>query len=634
MSEYQNTIGGGFDYLTAGTQPSEKGVAPAQKNTLRLYDQKGDPPNIGRGEIVINDFSQQGFNHPEGDFSLHSNGFAWATLATHRPNELTPPLARNGDNPAPTGNFVGFHNAYMFDTFFVGIGSGANKSLFKQTSATNPTLSAITYSPAAEICSLTATLANGAGRLAVGHVGQPVKLMSDAAGTVASTMDVSTNSCWGIIVSGINATDAGVPVLLMYCGTSIKTKATNADMTTALVATVPPTTVNAGGFAIGALKAGGRAQRAYWAIPKLSNTVGNLKFGAELYLNDIMSTDMTGSDLLPVDFKYMPNGVLGAVPFRDGILMHDGQHVVYWDGDHEYDLGLFRRRVRVRTSADVLNTTNVLDGDERRRIRTLVVNGPECGVIWQSYDANASVTQYAYFEVYNFESGTWHNFGNHAPLGGTTAAVTLVLPGTGGAVVAPDTRVVRVFDTVSSTTSVHSWVFPRPAESLLWQNSLGSGTSTTGAPVYVVNFTDSTRSLLGCRWWLDELPPGSLPGTNTIKRAPKVITDVEFDGNLDHGGSTADWQLNVQLQGRGIDGTTTYTAYNETFTRGLTSKDYRKRNAPTKRANIRDVQLVLTASAVNSSTVYKIPQLLPITVRFAYSKDGTDITALPEDVKQ
>src|SRR5690242_14198596 len=94
MSEYQNTIGPGFDYLTAGTQPSEKGVAPAQKNTLRLYDQKGDEKyNIGRGEITIYSFAEQGYNHPEGDFSQNSNGFAWSELITNRPGELLPPVA-------------------------------------------------------------------------------------------------------------------------------------------------------------------------------------------------------------------------------------------------------------------------------------------------------------------------------------------------------------------------------------------------------------------------------------------------------------------------------------------------------------------------------------------------------------
>jgi hypothetical protein len=616
MSEYQNTIGAGFDYLTAGTQPSEKGVAPGQKNTLRLYDQKGDPANIGRGEITVYDFSQQGYNHPEGDFSQHSNGFAWSELVTHRPGELVPPLAvQSLQAAALTGNLVGLHSANAFSTLIMGAGSAANLSLWNASSLTDFRPSVITYSPAAEICSLTTTLASGAERLAVGHVGQPVKLMSDATGTVASTMHADTNSCWGIILSGINATTAGVPVMLMYCGTTIKTKATDADMTTALVATVPPTTVNAGGFAIGAIKAAGRAQRAYWAIPKVSNTSGALKFGAEAYM-DVKSTDMTGSDLLPHKLDYLPNGILGAVPYRDGFLMHDGYHVVYWDGDDEYDLGLFRRRTQAG------QTTNAIDSDERKRVRSLITNGPECGVIWQWFDANATLPGSLYMELYNYEAGSWHNFGAPIILTATGAVPDVLLTGAGGLPVSFASRAAYVW--TKTDARFQAWFLPRPAESLLWQISTGAGgTDTTGMPTF-----DDGCSLLGCRWWLDEVPPGSIPGTRTIKRAPKVITEVEFDGNLDHGG-TAVWTFNVKVQGRGIDGTSTLTAYDKTFEQGKPSGDYLKKNAPAQRANIQDVQFYLTATATSGGR--KIPQLLPLTVRFAYSKDGNPITSLPED---
>src|SRR3990167_6850553 len=249
MSEFV-TPGGlqGFDYVTSGTQPSEKGVAPAHRNTVRLFNKTGDPANIGRGEIEIHDFSLQGFNHPEGDFAQNANGFAWSELVTHRPNELLPPPDTQGAQGfGITGDVVGIHACNALGTKFIGVGSGTNLCLLFETSQSDLDLTISGYDAGSAICSLTRVVDDGVERLAVGRIGAAVQLLSDAGGTVDITMHISTNSCWGIIMSGVNGTDGGVPVMLMYCGTTIGTKATNADLTTAIVATVPATTVNAGG---------------------------------------------------------------------------------------------------------------------------------------------------------------------------------------------------------------------------------------------------------------------------------------------------------------------------------------------------------------------------------------------------
>ncbi len=609
-----STIGSGFDYLTTGTQPSEKGVAPAQKNTLRLYDAPGDPKNIGRGEIIINDFSQQGHNHPEGAFSQHANGFSWSDLMTGQPNEMFPPTTTTAySTPVASGNGISFPWASAFGTFFFGLGSGANVSLLKQTSATDPTPAAVTFSPGADICSLTRTVTNGAERLAVGMVGTATKLLSDAAGTVAATMHTDTNSMWGMIVSGINGTDAGVPVQLIYSGTTIKTKATNADQTTALVATNPATTVNAGGFAIGALKAGGRAQRAFWGIPQTTTTAGALKFSAEVML-DIMSTDMTGADLLPVKLLYLPFGIRGAVPYRDGIVAWDDTHIVYWDGEHEYDLNIFKRRPSPNL------TPNEINPDFKRRIRSVAVEGPSIYCLWQTFYSPASLPGTVYLEYYNYETGSWHNAGATYTLTTTGAAVDIVLNGAMGMPLSAQTR--RAYFRSATDAVYVTHYIPRPAESTLWQNSQGTASSSTGIPQY------QTGSLFGTRWRLDEFFPSAIKGTTSIERLPKVITEAEFNGNLDFGGTNT-WTFQVQVQGRGIDGTTVLTAYNQTFSQGKVSADYVKHNPPRLRANIQDVQLFLTATA--SGAVRTIPQLLPFTIRFAYSKDGTPITELPED---
>lgn len=604
-SPFQN-VGAGFDYYTSGTQPAEVGVVPAQRNTLRVYT----PPHwrsidagggltaadkYGAFEIIISDFSLQGYNHPEGDFSRNSNGFAWSCMGTSRPGELTPGIGSNSQARAVTGDLVGLHSAYAFSTLFMGLGAAANLSLFKETSSTNPVPVGITFSPGGSICSLTRTLDTGAERLAVGMVGAAVKLMSDNAGTVAATMHTSTNSCWGIIMSGINSTTPGTPVMLMYCGTTIGTKATDASMTTAITTT--QTGVNAGGRAVGAVTAKGRAQRAYWLIPLVSNTSGALKLGAEA-LMEVWSTNMEAGDLLPSRFQYLPYGVLEAEPFRDGLLMHDGLHVVYWDGQTEFDLGLFRKRI---TTAGFDVTLNTIDSDQRRRVRQLLINGPECGVVWEWFDANAVDAGNAQVETYNFESGSWHGATVAATLLATTAVPEIVLAGNGGTPISPNTR--RMYYYSNGLGQFIYNFLARPAESLLWQNSAGTaGTNETGLVTY------AGAQLLGCRWWLDG-----------IKRNPKVITEVEFDGNMDYGRSgSASWTFTVEVQGRGIDGTTTYIAYNQSFTQGGTSADYKRANPPESMANIQDVQMFLNLVVGNQTIA--IPLLLPFTIRGIYSK--------------
>jgi hypothetical protein len=616
---FQNVIGSGFDYLTAGTQPSEIGVAPAEKNTCRVYDDAKWPANVrarlGRFEITLRDFSQQGANHPEGDFSSNSNGYSWSTLITSQRNELLGALKTvSFTTAALSANAIGVHSAYAFSTLFFGIGSGANAALWKEGGANSFT--AITHSPAGDITSLTNVLAAGAERLAVGYVGAPVKLMSDNTGTVATTMDTSTNSCWGIINSGINASSSsGAPTMLMYCGTTLGTKASDATLTTAI--TVTKTGLNAGGKAIGAIKPKGRSQRAFWLFPKVSNTAGALKYGAEKMM-DIWSSDMTADDLLPLwpigkPSNYCPNGVINAEPYREGIIYWDATHLVYWDGETEFDLGLLDRRPTTSVNP------NQLTSHVKRRIRSVVVDGPYMYCVWEDYFFNGLTAGHIYLDVYNFEAGSWHNFAKPITLTTVSGVIdpATVLAGSGGIMVSPSTRLAYIRNALDGTW--WSFYIPRASESLLWQNSSGSGSDHTGLPLYV------TGELLSTNWWLDEMLPSSINGTDTIRMKPKVITEAEFRGNLDYGDSgvySSDWTLRLRVQGKG--NTAQMTAYDQTFSFGQNQKDYVRRNPLTAMANIYNLQVYLTAT--NSAESTATAQFLPLVIRGVYSKDGSDIT--------
>ena len=612
MSEYtsafQDVRGlSGFNYTTAGTQPSEKGVAPAQRNTLRTWApgtwSREEQAQFGMWEIVLRDFSLQGLNHPEGLFSMNSNGFMASNLITGEPNSmhLSPTVAVNAA-PIVTGDIIGLHHVFAFGSLVVGAGSGANVSLWKETSTSDSTPSPITYSPAASICSLSRVVDDGVERVAVGRIGAAVQLLSDAIGTVNLTMHTSTNSCWGIIVSGVNATTAGVPVMLIYAGTSIGTKATDADLTTAITVTQ---TVRAGGFAIGAITPKGRDQRAFWAIPKATNAAGALKYGAEA-LMEIMSTNMEAGDLLPFTSNYCPHGIYGAVPWRDGFVFFDDTHVCYWDGQEEFDLSIFDRRIGAASETWVSNTIN---SDVRRRVRALIPNGPDL-YAWSNVYRPSGQTMIYMMEKYKFETGTWHGYAQAFGSVGTSAVASGYLCGQGGMPWSPNTSRAQNYETVDPRGWMTYYV-SRPAESLLWQHSLGTGASTTNVPLY---FNDGR--FLGPEWKLDG-----------IVRNPKVVTETEFDGNLNHGG-TAAYTVTVKVSGHPLAvtavATDLVTASTATFAQGGHVNDYKRQNNGW--ANVWDLQVLITTDAVLGSDLRTNIEILPITLRGLYAKDGKPIT--------
>lgn len=591
------TIGVGFEYFTAGTQPSEKGVVPAQRNTLRTYnlhDSTGKVrSDIGGFEITINDFSQ-GLNHPEGPFSRHSNGYSWSDFITSRPNELVPPITVYGGSTPGTvsGDKVGVHHARVFDTLIVGCASGNNASLSKPTSATDPTLTAIAYSPSAAICSLTKFKISGAERLLVGRVGSAAQVLSDASGTVETTMHTTSASLWGCIVSGVNASSPGVDMLLLYAGTGLFRKSSDSTMTTTLG--TADWTVPAGGFAVGAMKPAGRAEKAVWAFPKATNTAGALKSGAEK-LMELWVTDMELATMDPLRLTHLPNGILGAVIWREGVVAFDDTTVVFWDGQTEYNLSIFEARTQPFHSS-AFQTSNLLTSDYSPRARALCADGPNLYCIWQRIDNAGANSQFVYVDQYVYETGQWHNLIQGLALQSSGTTLDISLCGTGGAPFDYATRS-AYFRADQYTEQFRPFYVARPGESYLWQNSQGSGSTTTNIPNY------STGRLLGPRWWLDG-----------IKLNPKVITEVEFGGNLDLGGAGV-WTLRVQVFGNQQDGTRE-TAYDKTFSQGKPMWDYVIKN--TGHVNIFDLQVYLLATGGGVRT---IPTLLPLTIRGVYSKD-------------
>ena len=213
-------------------------------------------------------------------------------------------------------------------------------------------------------------------------------------------------------------------------------------------------------------------------------------------------------------------------------------------------------------------------------------------------------------EKYKFETGTWHGYAQAFGSVGTSAVASGYLCGQGGMPWSPNTSRAQNYETVDPRGWMTYYV-SRPAESLLWQHSLGTGASTTNVPLY---FNDGR--FLGPEWKLDG-----------IVRNPKVVTETEFDGNLNHGG-TAAYTVTVKVSGHPLAvtavATDLVTASTATFAQGGHVNDYKRQNNGW--ANVWDLQVLITTDAVLGSDLRTNIEILPITLRGLYAKDGKPIT--------
>ncbi|MDZ4250771.1 MAG: hypothetical protein U0990_11905 [Candidatus Nanopelagicales bacterium] len=296
-------------------------------------------------ELVLRDQSG-GLNALDGDFDVIGSRSRASSLDTRYPRYLTlPPLLTTQAAPDPGGTITGLHHANIFSTCIIGMGAsafsdGVSASLFKETSATNPTLVGIDYTATSSITCLqpvnlgSATVAK---MLLVGRLSDPAQLLSDATGTVNATLHTDVEPLWGAIPTFLPE----LPILL-YANGAIRILNGSAAATTQ--PTVTLSSVPNGGYALGLLPFGG-PWRAYWVWPTANNASGLLNTEGS---GVIVHTTQEGTDPYPlmlpmlrfVRYAAIVPGRQALVASDDEIIVvHDGQTIrnTYWASEREPD---------------------------------------------------------------------------------------------------------------------------------------------------------------------------------------------------------------------------------------------------------------------------------------------------------
>lgn len=305
--------------------------------------------------------SPGGLEKTYGDLHADYDRLSSGTIDGRWPRHgFLPLLTTSAATPDPTGSLSGLHWQNIFGTLIMGLGGGANVSLIKPTSGTDPTPAAITYTPGAVISCLGTIIIGGASaakRLIVGRTASAAQIISDASGTVDATMHANTANLWGHIQTALD----GFPSLL-YTNGGLSTLAI--DAATGDAPTVALSNVPNGGYALGLLARGGGSLRAYFVLPQEQTATGILlstseKAGKVVHFNQ-EGTDPT--DMTPSDFLGIADIKMAAI-WQDGVVVSDGKRIVFNNDVSKWDMGWAREREA--------------DSDYEYRCRNFYVKGAE-----------------------------------------------------------------------------------------------------------------------------------------------------------------------------------------------------------------------------------------------------------------
>lgn len=476
----------------APNAPSNQGPQRRPKMQQRVVETLPGIGSIVQWRIMVDDM-RGGTNMSEGSFDEtfdRDAGHPLAVLDGRFYRTLCLPFKKVTNQPAggiSTGR--GNHSAFSLNRLWIGRGNAANASLFRETSATDSTLTAVTFTPSGIISCLATIVIGGATaaeRLAVGfQSGGGIKLVDNVNGNVTDTMNAATTPAWGIIQGFDFETDKNT--ILIYMNGTISylysTSAAGAAPTSAL------TNVPDGGFALGLLKLNNAPIRAAWVWPFQSTSAG-MYGSSSMTRGRVVTTNLAGFEPQDIDMG-LPKGVrCAALVGSYGIVASDGERVMYYDGrTRPRDL----RWLVGRFPASSVTTITV---------NGLFVNDSE---IWVNAYGSSGFYSGAFWDVYDLQTDAWHR----------TATSTFIVDDTDMPVntqpFSPNTR--KMFFGVLG--SGHELYVAPYGQNPYWQwrhTSDGVGSAKT---------FESFGYIL--------LPAWELPG---LEGAPKTVSRVTFLGDL------------------------------------------------------------------------------------------------------
>lgn len=333
----------GFGDLGVQVNTPNVGKPRYEFNKFAAQWDRNGKPTMYYWELIVYDV-RGGLNKTYGDYDQDFDRISSGSLWVDERELVLPPLNVAATSPDPGGDLAGMHHIRFGGRLLILCGSTDDLCFFRTTSATDPTIEAVTGAGTAARPGSAHTCAelvvmNGATTAQSwieGRAGAAPRRISDINGTVAATGHANLNPTWGLTQYN--------DIILYYANNGLWTHSITNEISDA------PTQVQAnlpdGGWVLGLQRlAAGiyNSVRTFIAMPETDTTAGGLLFGTEKTFK-IWHCIPNGLDLVPMSFEPILNKVTWACLYKEGILATDGERWAYHNGGFVADLYQYEDR--------------------------------------------------------------------------------------------------------------------------------------------------------------------------------------------------------------------------------------------------------------------------------------------------
>lgn len=501
--------------LGAGTEPRT-----APRVTVQKLDKDG---NLYYWRIELLD-GRGGLNLQRGKFDKGHDRLASGTVDLGTEQMFLPQLTSTFTDSSMVASNL--HWANIYGTLVMGTGNAANHSLFKETSTTDPTPVALTYSPSSSISCMgpiiIASGTNGNKRLAIFRENNAGQILDDVASTPTINATAFHNNTLNIR-GFIQVPLSGLPILLMARqGNSLYSL--NASDAISTAPSTALSNVPAGGYALGVQSLGGGPIRAWWVFGETLDVSGSYYVLDLTDKGHVTSTNLQGTD--PQELNMGLPFIYYATLINGGVAASDGKNIRFHNGRTLTDLQIFSNRPA--------NSNKVL------RVAGLSVRGPELiAEINEIASANGTGSTVRWLESYNFDLKCWLPIsGSYTPGGSGIRTRSGEGNSGGGLPISDSTGFLHLFTADKVWYRMYRPPFGTSAFSL---RKTSGAQSTSG-----VTFEPS-----GTATW----PAMQIPG---LEGWPMAVRRISGNPQLEIGGGTPTTYPSVELEVGGVSATFVY----------------------------------------------------------------------------
>lgn len=603
-------------YSRAGVNLYGSGIATSaveeyQRPQWKRLNLPGLPRNVVCTEVRILDLRNGWLQNSD----MIGTSSATVDLRYPRHMLLTPKTTQTTLGGAMNNGCLFHAHVGPDQALIMGGGSTLGYSIFKETSATDPTPvrinAGIGTTNVVGFAPITGAGLSGSWQVAVQFDGNTAtELWSNLTPSVTGAMHANTANCWAFVSSPINAATPGVTTFLIYAGTSMYTLTSSSAIGTA--PTEVMTNMPGGGYPLGIDQLQKSLPvRLFLVVPNASRTTSMLAAGAP---GEVISVNLEGTDPQPVPLGL--SRVYWACLWNRTVVATDGVRAVAYDGESVRDLHILKGREQ--------------DTDYRWGCSGFAVNGGELYAMIVRTDltvaANSVGISVLSVEKYNPELDSW------VPVSGTMSAATSLLGNASGdaARATPYGRGDNLHNVGSSmpisrqSGHLHlnmrnstKWnrMFIAPEDINPFYHYSRTSIDTLISQLWTASgvWTSNKFPIPGLQRWPSMVDPPQTPST--------VIYEIDAtELSIDAGGETATLKVEAARQ----------TGITHSFTDSLAwtfkagdpySQQVRRFYNNTSAFTRCQLRMTLTQGAVTTQTL----QTLPLTVRFMTFLDGNVI---------